>query len=844
MNDALPAPPVAREDIGLGTAYERVAIYDLFDRWSAGRHVETAVEGPLDGMAGIAGLHLMGLARRGVRVTVLLPDDEGLDRVRRVYASQGAADRLTTVRADAGATPTGTYDLVVSYNVLPYIADWRGYLRRLLATDARLFFVVVTNPVSYGTFLRRAQRVARRESVRELFDHEVTRRAVIEPELEARGRIVEHAYFDCPWWPDFLLPARKNLAGDLLAKVRRPKAVGAPGPAEGALRPFVHGEERYPFFEDAEGYEDMRRSMRLHPVFDRAPEPLARVFGHLHGYLVERRSSLEDTVAFEHDPHAQLASGRRPRRTLGRRGAARGSGARAPVPSDARSALPRGDRGCHAALRRPVTVSAGAHALERGPPQPALLLPRLRVFVRRSRRRRVQAGRGRIRRWGAARCRPPRRPCGCLPHGGARRSPLALGAFVDFGFVGNLLAFGILLASLPSLDRVARSPSPRAAARATATLVLLYAAHDSALVIGGLSIAILSLGRPLLDRSSVWRAIPVLAGAGLALGEEVIAVHRSGANLSGLPRIIDLGFDQRLRDLPEALLGLHGAQATRPACAAIGGALVVLAIEGLWRWRAALARAVTRDLYDDHRFLALGAALLAGYFVAPFAVTGAMWINARFLGPAVAVVGVALAPTLPRRPSWRVLAFACGAMVLVVALVEPGMESTAKFYEDLDGIVPAIAPGSAIAPLDLAFGGGIPANDLVLIASSAAARAASERGGRMAFSFTQASPIPPVIVAPGHRWDESFLRLAGDMLALEPSRDLRRFRYVLALAPPGQAPRLEAALAPEARLVARSGWWILFESNEDVGSLLAPEEPAHHEETLRDRLARAPGSDR
>jgi hypothetical protein len=28
--------------------------------------------------------------------------------------------------------------------------------------------------------------------------------------------------------------------------------------------------------------------MRLHPVFDRAPLPVARFFGHLHGYLVEK----------------------------------------------------------------------------------------------------------------------------------------------------------------------------------------------------------------------------------------------------------------------------------------------------------------------------------------------------------------------------------------------------------------------------------------------------------------------------------------------------------------------------------------------------------------------------
>jgi hypothetical protein len=31
-------------------------------------------------------------------------------------------------------------------------------------------------------------------------------------------------------------------------------------------------------------------SIRWHPVFDGAPAPVARFFGHLHGYLVEKQS--------------------------------------------------------------------------------------------------------------------------------------------------------------------------------------------------------------------------------------------------------------------------------------------------------------------------------------------------------------------------------------------------------------------------------------------------------------------------------------------------------------------------------------------------------------------------
>ena len=283
--------PIAEKDLGLGTAYERVAIYRLFDRWANGRTVRTACEGPVDGMAGMPGLHLLGLAHQGVSVTVCSPDDGALERVRALYRGQGVEPRLSTRRLDADAVPDGSFDVLVSYNALPYVGDWRDHLARLFEARARWFFVVVSNPVSYGTYLRRAQRALRGENVVELFDHECTRRALIEPELARHGRVAVHDYLDCPWWPDFLLPARKNLAGDLLGAMRRlaGRGRGASG-TNGDVAPprFVFDEQRYPFFEGQPGYADTMRSMRLHPTFDRAPQPVARFFGHLHGYLVEK----------------------------------------------------------------------------------------------------------------------------------------------------------------------------------------------------------------------------------------------------------------------------------------------------------------------------------------------------------------------------------------------------------------------------------------------------------------------------------------------------------------------------------------------------------------------------
>ncbi len=154
----VPLPPPAHHDVGLGTAYERWAVYRLLGKWLETREIATALEGPVDGMAGIPGLHLVPAAARGARVTVLVPDAPAAETVRGVYATLGLADRLD-VRASA-AWPEETFDLVLTYNALPSVLDWKGYLAEAAARARRHLFVV-THPASYGVFVRKALRLLR-----------------------------------------------------------------------------------------------------------------------------------------------------------------------------------------------------------------------------------------------------------------------------------------------------------------------------------------------------------------------------------------------------------------------------------------------------------------------------------------------------------------------------------------------------------------------------------------------------------------------------------------------------------------------------------------------------------
>ena len=56
---------VREEDRGLGTTFERFAIYKWLDSVADRYAVYTVLEGPGDGVAGILGIHSIPLARRG-----------------------------------------------------------------------------------------------------------------------------------------------------------------------------------------------------------------------------------------------------------------------------------------------------------------------------------------------------------------------------------------------------------------------------------------------------------------------------------------------------------------------------------------------------------------------------------------------------------------------------------------------------------------------------------------------------------------------------------------------------------------------------------------------------------
>jgi hypothetical protein len=232
--------------------------------------------------------------------------------------------------------------------------------------------------------------------------------------------------------------------------------------------------------------------------------------------------------------------------------------------------------------------------------------------------------------------------------------------------------------------------------------------------------------------------------------------------------------------------------------------------------------------------------LLEAYFRVPWSVDGATFVNQRFLSPAVAILAVAVAPGVRVGPSIPSCLASIAAVGTALAAVLPGFATTSASLDQLDALVPLIAPGSAVGHIEIIIG---QSQDFVFSIGGAITHVTAARGGRTPSSFLNDSPIPPMVIAREYRWDDMEVHDAAGGLQLRPEYDFRRLRYFVVWALSDAVPdeRLAEALGSDARLVARSGGWILYESRHETVSVASPEPLAPTSaETIADRVRALP----
>jgi hypothetical protein len=203
---------------GLGLVYERLVLNDFLLALGREHGIETVLEAPIFGMAGVSGINSVALARAGARVT-LVDDHAGrLAAVERIWGELDLPARFVH-HPGWGALPfaTGTYDLVWNWAALWYLSDGSGegaerpadLLRELVRVSRRVVFVAMPNRVQVGYLLRKY--LLERDFVNYV-DEQWADISRVRQVLESAGvRIVRQGVLDVPPWPDTVMPAAKVL---------------------------------------------------------------------------------------------------------------------------------------------------------------------------------------------------------------------------------------------------------------------------------------------------------------------------------------------------------------------------------------------------------------------------------------------------------------------------------------------------------------------------------------------------------------------------------------------------------------------------------------------------------
>jgi hypothetical protein len=421
-------------------------------------------------------------------------------------------------------------------------------------------------------------------------------------------------------------------------------------------------------------------------------------------------------------------------------------------------------------------------------------------------------------------------------------APMALGWLFSWGLITNLIGLSALLATLPVFDRLSAEGTARRAAGAFGATVLLYFAHEAMMFVSsGVALGLCVL-RPWSWRKLGWRLSPLFAGLVITWAQLRWQMHYMTPTVSAMPRIWR-PLKVKLREIAYIVL-----PATDAAVQFSMLGLCVLAIVFLFWLRRRERReggfAVPGGDTRLERLRAWGLAyrweLVAttgflAYITFPVSLQGATLVYQRWFPPAFAILAAVAAP----RDLWtrvgrtaRVAAFVLPLATLLEA--GPSFVDSDREYRALQPIIERIAPGSAVAEIDL--GPGDPTRTYSL--GPAYGRVLAERGGRLVYAFTD-SPVSPMVLKRRYQWNESLVRVAFDSWRFSPAHDLKRYRYVMIRTQdPGLKWMASFALAQEATLIGEEGEWALFESKLDVIPLKSPDEmlPEPKPETMRDRI--------
>jgi len=198
---------------GLGLVYERFVLNDFLEELRRRHAIQSVLEAPLYGMAGVSGINDLVFARAGASVTMVDDTPERLEGVQRIWRDdlRLPVDLVCIPPDQWGRLPFAdrSFDLTWQWAGLWYIADPAGLLRELVRTSRGLVFVAMPNNIQVGYWMRKL--VIDREFFA-THDESWTDIGRIRRILEEAGaEVIDQGVLDVPPWPDTVMPANEVL---------------------------------------------------------------------------------------------------------------------------------------------------------------------------------------------------------------------------------------------------------------------------------------------------------------------------------------------------------------------------------------------------------------------------------------------------------------------------------------------------------------------------------------------------------------------------------------------------------------------------------------------------------
>ncbi len=198
---------------GLGLVYERFVLNDFLEDLRQRHAIQSVLEAPLYGMAGVSGINDVVFARAGAAVTMVDDTPERLEGVQRIWRDdlRLPAELVCIPPTSWGRLPFAdrSFDFTWQWAGLWYIADPAGLLRELVRTSRNLVFVAMPNNIQVGYWLRKL--VIDRPFFA-THDESWTDIGRIRRILEDAGaEVIDQGVLDVPPWPDTVMPANEVL---------------------------------------------------------------------------------------------------------------------------------------------------------------------------------------------------------------------------------------------------------------------------------------------------------------------------------------------------------------------------------------------------------------------------------------------------------------------------------------------------------------------------------------------------------------------------------------------------------------------------------------------------------